>query len=421
MKKLLLCLASSFVALTMSAQGVVTFVQTSNDNDMLFYASPAMADSQKIVTDAGLIPEVAALGMSYSIPQYIVECLATKADLSQGDANKAKAGMQTRTELPANAKVLALSLPGRYQGGNSNILVETTYLSNVGTDVTNAPYIDYRYYDFEDIIKASDSGFEQLNEPQECQLGAEDASMLFSVPFSRPFVYGGNNLEVAVYLNVKDFDRGNNVMFDFAMTPAEAQNATVYHAYAEGAHLTTTFNFYAGCNLDVAGPAVQAVLDYLDLDENSLPAFQLDFYTNDIRGTVNVDDVPTAGKQVVLYCLDAEGNKVEVGTATTDQNGAFEFLNLDHTANYCIEVVDEELEDNVLSFGDENSAINNDLNVIIGLSSHTAVNSIDAGKAITGVTYYNLSGARSSQPFGGINIVETRYNDGTVTISKVVK
>ena len=89
---MLLCLASSIAVLSMSAQGTVTSSTTNNNNDMLFYASPAMADSQKIVTDAGLIPEVAALGMSYSIPQYIVECLATQADLSQGDANKTKEG-----------------------------------------------------------------------------------------------------------------------------------------------------------------------------------------------------------------------------------------------------------------------------------------------------------------------------------------
>lgn len=420
MKKLLLCLASSIAVLSMSAQGTVTSSTTNNNNDMLFYASPAMADSQKIVTDAGLIPEVAALGMSYSIPQYIVECLATQADLSQGDANKTKEGRQTRVAVPANAKVTALSLPGRYQGGNSNILVETTWLNNVGTDVTNTPYIDLRYYDFEDVILDAANGFEKLNEPVECQLGAEDASMLFSVPFTRPFIYDGDNLEVAVYLNVKDYDRGNNVMFDFAKTPAQAQNATVYHAYAEGAHLTTTFNFYAGCDLDVAGPAVQAVLDYLDLDENSLPAFQLDFYTNDIRGIVMADDAPAAGKQVVIYSIDDEGNKTMVATVTTDADGAFEVLNLDHTANYCIEVVDETLEDNVLSFGGDD-AIDNDLDVVINLSPVTAVEQVTTAKAVTSVAYYNLAGARSAQPFAGINLVETRYSDGTTQITKVIQ
>lgn len=40
---------------------------------------------------------------------------------------------------------------------------------------------------------------------------------------------------------------------------------------------------------------------------------------------------------------------------------------------------------------------------------------------IADVTYYNVMGVASSQPFDGVNIVVTRYNDGTVTTTKVIR
>ena len=43
------------------------------------------------------------------------------------------------------------------------------------------------------------------------------------------------------------------------------------------------------------------------------------------------------------------------------------------------------------------------------------------GKLVTGRTYYNLTGVASSKPFDGVNIVVTRYSDGTTTATKVVK
>jgi hypothetical protein len=38
----------------------------------------------------------------------------------------------------------------------------------------------------------------------------------------------------------------------------------------------------------------------------------------------------------------------------------------------------------------------------------------------TSVTYYNVTGQQSSKPFDGLNIVVTRYNDGTTDTAKVL-
>ena len=51
----------------------------------------------------------------------------------------------------------------------------------------------------------------------------------------------------------------------------------------------------------------------------------------------------------------------------------------------------------------------------------TGVAQLTTSGDVQGVTYYNVAGAASSQPWQGVNIVVTRYSDGTTTTTKVVK
>lgn len=415
MKKTLLLSACLLSFACSNAQNSLEFSTVNNENDMLYYASPQMDEPQKIVTDAGLIPEVQGMDLSYSIPKYIVECLASSNDLNKGDASAVKDGAATRTSLPALAKVVGLALPGTYKGGNTNVLEEITFLKNVSADVVTPPYINERLADMEGILVNPDEGFVKYNDPLTCTLGATGDGILFSIPFSTPFIYNGESLLTAIYLRVKDGDRANNVMFDFGKTTADAQVATVYHSYAEGANVTTQFNFYAGCNLPVSGTAVQAVLDYLDLDENSLPAFQLDFYTNDIRGNVTLDDNVASG--LIVNLLGEDG--AIVATTTTDDEGNFIFESLDHTNAYTIQVEGYEIEDNTVNFGD--NAIENDINVIVKLTTETGIDSTIRSSQVAGVKYYNLAGEASSQPMSGMNLKVTTYSDGSRSVSKIIK
>ena len=50
----------------------------------------------------------------------------------------------------------------------------------------------------------------------------------------------------------------------------------------------------------------------------------------------------------------------------------------------------------------------------------TAVQTVTVGKAVQSVTYCDLAGRMSRRPLQGVNIVVTRYTDGTVTTSKAV-
>jgi hypothetical protein len=51
----------------------------------------------------------------------------------------------------------------------------------------------------------------------------------------------------------------------------------------------------------------------------------------------------------------------------------------------------------------------------------TAVASIYTDRQVVGVKYVNPQGMQSDRPFEGVNIVVTRYNDGSMTTSKVVR
>ena len=51
----------------------------------------------------------------------------------------------------------------------------------------------------------------------------------------------------------------------------------------------------------------------------------------------------------------------------------------------------------------------------------TAVKEIAYHGEVVGQTYYNIQGMESDQPFDGVNIVVTRYSDGTVSTSKVIR
>ena len=51
----------------------------------------------------------------------------------------------------------------------------------------------------------------------------------------------------------------------------------------------------------------------------------------------------------------------------------------------------------------------------------TAVDEVRYVGEIVSQTYYNVQGMQSDKPFDGINIIVTRYSDGTTSVSKVVK
>ena len=51
----------------------------------------------------------------------------------------------------------------------------------------------------------------------------------------------------------------------------------------------------------------------------------------------------------------------------------------------------------------------------------SGVNDVHVDKNVKSVKYYNLLGVESAEPFQGVNVVVTTYDDGSKAASKVVK
>ena len=51
----------------------------------------------------------------------------------------------------------------------------------------------------------------------------------------------------------------------------------------------------------------------------------------------------------------------------------------------------------------------------------TAVNEVKTDGKVVSVTYCDLAGRMSQKPFAGVNIIVTRYSDGTVKTTKAIK
>ncbi len=379
--------------------------------DMKFYASQYRGDNQKIVTDAGLIPAVNELGYSYSMPCYIVECLSTAQDMNNGDTELGTAN------VPAGGKVTGLKLPGIVTGGNSDQLNAVTYIKDVEAGTTVAPYQDTRFWPLNTYLTEAEHGFQKLNEETTLTVNND---YIVDLPFDVVYQYAGGDFDLALYLSTPDADRSKNLQFEFFNTNAKAEIATIFHAAStDGANAGTYYNFFYGYSLPFIDdtPAGQAVKEYLDIKPNTLPAFQLDYFTNDIRGEVKQAGSPMANTTVTLF-----KDGVEIASTTTDENGYFEFINLDYTGNYDLKVDGLDTEATTITFdaNDGDDPIENDVYADINAGTPTGVDEI-ADNAVSSVRYYNLAGVESAQPFDGVNVVVTTMANGAKKVAKIVK
>lgn len=124
------------------------------------------------------------------------------------------------------------------------------------------------------------------------------------------------------------------------------------------------------------------------------------------------------------WSLNANDDQTEALNLPGNANGMYEFHAIirmkDSTSNGAP-------RNAVSPKGDQTASSNyvvspTDLNVSENSPSIiTAVSDVKAAGEVLSVTYYNVAGVQSSKPFDGINIVVTRYTDGTASTAKVVR
>ena len=409
MKKSLLLTIALFFAGWSVGNAAIEVTATAVDqpaNDTLLFALPVDLNVYQDIQNFYVYPDGRELRFMKFQPEYIV----TAQDFTKGDVTK---GTPT---LPANAKVIGLALEGYDVDSEDTrwgIYHEVTaWCRNIprdkvvfdyttdGTDLADGynlrppvgqlclDTINCRgYYNRPGIINTFDPN-----------ATAENPGIIVDVPFNVPdadgrnipFWYTGENIYLTLWIcNWTD--------------GAAARMKYRYMAYddAEGemASLMRTGSFCFNNETKDLLPIVMGAELMYDLPTHRLPAFRVPYYTNDVRITCE-------GYDTEFEIRDSDGNVM-----TRDEDG--NYYGLDHTKVYTVFAGDKERGS--FEFGD----IYSDINVTI--NNLTAVEDVNADKAVASVAYYNLAGQQTMQPVDGVNIVVTTYTDGSTTTAKVIK
>ena len=401
MKKSLLSAIAFVVACCGSASAEVSITTVNVPqpaNDTLLFALPVdvnvYQDIQNYPDDK---PEQRMMKFQ---PEYLV----TAADFAKGDITKGTA------KLPANAKVIGLGLDGYDVASDmtpNGVFLEVTAwcrntmgeglnhldlfdgYNNAGCQPTGDLYTDtvtcrgYRNH----------PGYICTFDPE---ANAENPGTIVEIPFNIPnedgvfipFTYEGNDIILTLWMcNWDDVHMKYRYM---AFDDAEAECASLMRS-GNYCFNNETYEIIA----DVFGTQLM-----YELPVHRLPAFRTPYYTNDVRITFPLENA-------VVELQDADGNVI---AAAEDGN----FYSLDHTKTYVLIVDDgpgmEVKFDNIYS----------DIDIVVS-KTPSAVEEINANKAITSVRYYNLAGQLSAQPVDGVNIVVTTYSDGSMSTAKVIK
>ena len=124
-----------------------------------------------------------------------------------------------------------------------------------------------------------------------------------------------------------------------------------------------------------------------------------------------VDNKSQEGETVKFKVVPAEGYGVADVTVVNSTTGApiSYTRNLSHTLDRGVDI-------------DLNYKMPaSDVVITAYFTTNTGIEKLDNAAQVSGVEYYNLAGVRSNKPFSGMNIVVTRYSDGTFTTTKVMK
>ena len=88
-------------------------------------------------------------------------------------------------------------------------------------------------------------------------------------------------------------------------------------------------------------------------------------------------------------------------------------------------VYDEDANYNYLETGTWYQNVDDPISMAIApmlkYAEPTAISTVSCDKQAVSNTYFNIAGMASDKPFDGINIVVTRYSNGSRTVTKVMR
>ena len=262
---------------------------------------------------------------SKQLENYFVECMIHPEDMGI---------------VPIGARITSIACGGEKISGldgkeSADSLYLATYIKN-DVDPETDPYTGGGY----DAAKASYADEDLYSPMTKCGLSApegEEAQVIHSdFDITKPFQYTGNIFKVGMDLYVPDA-----VFFCYNTTNAVEEVATTYHLTRVGSW--SNLCLYYGCEYEYLINVLHGAGVNMYFNANTLPAFTLTYFTNDVRVKVNSDET------VMMNLVLSDGENELTAVVSTGEVYVFE--NVDITKTYTLSLNGEVVAEN-LAFED---------------------------------------------------------------------
>lgn len=218
-------------------------------------------------------------------------------------------------------------------------------------------------------------------------------------------------------------NQGNLYNYD-PTTMVVAPNATVTAGYWVDDYDYDTWDFLGWVKGDLTESTKNA---YVEQDGKFITVYNIDDVNGAVKLEMGRDNALTADPEFVTFKrISSSGNQTDytlkaIPSVLTEE----EVTPLD--GEKVTGTIQDDKHFGIVDCGqfNANGAYNGSLAYAINVAldnpldlTVTGINTIAAGKQVAGVKYVNLMGVESSTPFQGVNIVVTRYTDGTTQAVK---
>lgn len=314
-KKILLLLMLAW-AFTSQATVNVKVTQSANDIHEHYFAKEPNMPDMNVHTKIGHYK----LTDSIQISSFFVEALVLPGDLDG---------------MPINAKFTGMELDGGItKAGSATSFNFKVYVKKLTPEVMVKPNgecykggydMALTYYEGEEPYYDGQAIFDDV--AAEGGLGT-----ICNVDFSRPYTYKGDSLRIGLDMDIPD-----PMHFYYQQTSALISDAVSYHVSNFVAIVSdvpmplSNVCFYPSSML-----ATYANRFGMAFTPNTLPAFIINYYTNDVTGTYNCEED-------AIITLLAEGDTIATAEVSKGDTFAFEALDAERTYTLCVndEVVQE--------------------------------------------------------------------------------
>ena len=310
-------------------------------------------------------------------------------------------------DIAAGQKITAITWKGYYSAKDSHTTKVSVWIGNTTDETVPTTGTGLINTDREGLVNIYSDAYTFLKKGS--QNATED---MLVINLDEPFTYDGNNLRVIVR-SEKITDNYSQVYFEVD------ENST---AKASGHQNDTYSTFTTESTYSKTSQAMPVIYIAVASEPASYSGKVVDKEGNAVAGAIVTLKAVAAGAEGISARRLPAGSDAVQYEATTDANGEFTVNVIQTATPYEVTVEAEGYKSQTLAEPVDLS--NGDVvlseNIVLEKSVPSAITEIN-GREVESIRYVNAAGQVSERAFDGLNIVVTRYTDGTVSTVKVVK